>query len=104
MAAPGYTFVSVSTAKPGRFDDLVALARGANEAMDGKIDGLIGRQTSADKDGNTVVVWSTFETKKDLYDWLSSEEGAASHGDESDMTDIIETFTMYELEPVSNNL
>lgn len=57
MTTPGYTFVSVSTAKPGKLDN-----------------------------------------------WLASAEGAESHGDGDDMSDVIETFEMYDLDPVSSRL
>ena len=36
--------------------------------MDGKVDGLIARQVSVDRDRNTVVVWVTFDRKESLYD------------------------------------
>ena len=104
MTTPGYTFVSISTAKPGRLDDLIEIARRPSEIMDGNVPGLLARQTSVDRERNTVIVWTTFEKKSDLYDWLSSAEGAASHGEGSDMNDIIETFEMYDLEPVSSRL
>ena len=104
MATPGYTFVSVSTAKPGKLDDLVELARKPSEIMDGRAPGLIARQTSIDRERNTVIVWTTFERKSDLYDWLASAEGAASHGDGDDMSEIIDTFEMYDLDPVSSRL
>lgn len=104
MSTPGYTFVSVSTAKPGKLDDLIALARQPSETMDGKAPGLIARQTSVDRERNTVIVWTTFEQKSDLYDWLATSEGAESHGEGVDMNDIIATFEMYDLEPVSSRL
>ena len=37
MTTAGYTFTSVSTAKPGRLDDLVAIARRPSELMEGKV-------------------------------------------------------------------
>lgn len=104
MTTPGYTFVSVSTAKPGRLGDLVELARQPSEAMDGKAPGLIARQTSVDRERNTVIVWTTFEKKSDLYDWLATSQGAESHGEGEDMSDIIATFEMYDMEPVSTRL
>ena len=104
MAVPGYTFTSISTAKPGRLDDLVALARRPSELMEGKVPGMIARQTSVDRDRNTVIVWVTFENRSDLYDYLASPEGQADHGEGEDMSEIIETFQMYDLEPVSSRL
>lgn len=107
MATPGYTFTSISTARPGRLDDLVALASRPGELMEGKVPGMIARQTAVDRERNTVVVWVTFENKSDLYDYLASPEGAADHGegeDGEDMAEIIETFEMYDLEPVSGRL
>ena len=104
MTTPGYTFVSVSTAKPNRLDDLVRIARRPSELMDGKVAGLLGRQVSVDRDRNTVIVWTTFENKSDLYDWLETAEGQQDHGGEEGMTEIIETFEMYDLEPVSGRL
>jgi hypothetical protein len=100
---PGYTFVSVSTAKPGRLDDLCDLARGPAERMEGKVPGLLARQVSVDRDRNTVVVWVTFDRKESLYDFLASEEGKRDHGEGDDMS-CIETFAMYDLVPVSQRL
>ena len=104
MSTPGYTFVSVSTAKPGRLDDLVELARRPSELMDDQVEGLLGRQVSVDRERNTVIVWTTFEKKSDLYEWLETDQGKEDHGEEQDMTAIIETFEMYDLEPVSGRL
>ncbi len=104
MTDPTYTFVSVSTAKPGRLDDLVELARRPSELMDGKVPGLVARQVSVDRERNTVVVWVTFHTRKDLYDHLATEQGRDDHGEDVDMTDVIDTFEMYDLTPVSGRL
>ncbi|MEZ5237434.1 MAG: hypothetical protein R2716_00195 [Microthrixaceae bacterium] len=104
MTEPSYTFVSVSTAKPGRIDDLVELARAPSERMEGKVPGMIARQVSVDRARNTVVVWVTFARRSDLYDYLGTEQGKADHGEDHDMTDIIETFEMYDLTPVSGRL
>lgn len=104
MTQPGYTFTSVSTAKPGRLDDLVAIARRPSELMEGKVPGLIARQVSVDRDRNTVIVWTTFERKSDLYDYLATAEGQDDHEGDVDMNKIIETFEMYDLEPVSTRL
>ncbi|MCA9661624.1 MAG: hypothetical protein KC486_25010 [Myxococcales bacterium] len=100
---PGYTFVSVSTAKPGQLDRLVEIARLPSEKMDG-VPGLIARQVSVDRPRNTVVVWTTFDRKETLYDYLASPEGRAGHDDVPDMDAIIDTFHMYDLEPVSGRL
>ena len=104
MTAPTYTFVSVSTAKPGRLDDLAALASRPSEQMDGKVAGMLARQVSVDRDRNTVVVWVTFARRSDLYDYLATDEGKDDHGEGHDMGDIIETFEMYDLTPVSSRL
>jgi len=104
MKQPGYTFTSVSTAKPGRLDDLVAIARRPSERMEGKVTGLIARQVSVDRERNTVIVWTTFESKSDLYDYLATAEGQDDHEGDVDMTEIIESFEMYDLEPVSTRL
>ena len=104
MTDPTYTFVSVSTAKPGRLDDLVALARTPSERMEGKVPGMLARQVSVDRDRSTVVVWVTFADRSDLYDHLASEEGRTDHGEDQEMADIIETFEMYDLTPVSGRL
>ena len=104
MPTPGYTFVSVSTATPGRLDDLVELARRPSELMDGAVPGLIARQVSVDRDRNTVVVWVTFAAKSDLYDWLATDRGRRDHGEDQDMATVIESFEMYDLEPVSGRL
>jgi len=100
--APGYTFVSLSTAAPGRLDELVALARKPNEGMDGRVPGLIARQVGVDRDRNAVVVWSTFDTKASLYDYLETEAAKRDHED-GDMS-CIASFAMYDLEPVSSRL
>ena len=104
MTTPGYTFVSVSTAHPGKLDDLVDLARRPSELMDGQVPGLVARQVSVDRDRNTVIVWVTFENKSDLYDWLATDQGRHDHSEDQDMTATIDTFQMYDLEPVSGRL
>ena len=104
MTEPSYTFVSVSTAKPGRLDDLAELASKPSEKMEGKVPGMLARQVSVDRDRNTVVVWVTFSDRSDLYDYLATEEGRDDHGEGDDMTDIIDTFDMYDLTPVSGRL
>ncbi len=101
---PTYTFVSVSTAKPGRLDDLCRIASAPSERMDGKVDGLIARQVSVDRDRNTVVVWVTFDRKESLYDFLQTEQGRQDHGEDEPMEDIIETFEMFDCTPISGRL
>jgi hypothetical protein len=101
---PGYTFVSVSTAKPGRLDDLCRIASRPSEQMDGKVPGLVARQVSVDRERNTVVVWVTLDRKESLYDYLATAEGKDDHGESEDMSAIIDTFTMYDLVPVSGRL
>ena len=104
MTEPTYTFVSVSTAKPGRLDDLVQLARRPSEAMEGVVPGMVARQVGVDRDRNAVVVWVTFSQRSDLYDHLATEQGRHDHGEDEDMGDIIETFEMYDLTPVSGRI
>ena len=101
--SPGYTFVSVSTAAPGRLDELVELARRPSERMDGKIDGLLARQVGVDRERNAVVVWVTFDRKESLYDYLQTEDGKRDHGEDEDMS-CIASFEMYDLSPVSGRL
>lgn len=100
---PGYTFVSVSTAKPGQLDRLVEIARLPSEKMDG-VPGLIARQVSVDRSRNTVVVWTTFDRKETLYDYLETPAGKSGHDDVADMEAVIDTFHMYDLDPVSGRL
>lgn len=105
MADPTYTFVSVSTAKPGRLDDLVRIARQPSELMDAKLAGVVARQVGVDRERNSVVVWVTFDKKQTLYDYLATEQGKQDHGeDDPEMNDIIETFEMFDLDPVSGRL
>ncbi len=104
MTEPTYTFVSVSTAKPGRLDDLVHLASRPSEQMEGKVPGMLARQVGVDRDRNTVVVWVTFADRSDLFDYLATEEGRDDHGEGVDTTDVIDTFEMYDLTPVSGRL
>lgn len=104
FAVPSYTFVSVSTARPGRLDDLVELARRPSEKMEGKVPGMLARQVGVDRERNAVVVWVTFSARSDLYDYLATEQGRSNHGEDHDMTDVIETFEMYDLTPVSGRL
>lgn len=104
MIAPSYTFVSVSTAKPGRLDDLARLASAPSEKMEGIVPGMLARQVGVDRSRNTVVVWVTFTDRSDLYDYLATERGRDDHGEADDLTEIIETFEMYDLTPVSGRL
>ncbi|GEM_PF-1713847 len=98
-----YTFVSVSTAKPGKLDDLVRIASSPSELMDEHVDGLLARQVSVDTSKNTVVVWVTFDKRESMMEYLNTEQGQDEHGDE-DMDSILETFTMYDLTPKSQRL
>lgn len=104
MTQPTYTFVSVSTARPGRLDELARLASEPSEKMEGKVPGMLARQVGVDPDRNTVVVWVTFARRSDLYDYLATEEGQDDHGEGHDMADIIDTFEMYDLTPVSSRV
>jgi hypothetical protein len=98
---PGYTFVSVSTAHPGRLDQLIALASAPSEKMEGKVDGMLARQVGVDRERNSVVVWVTFDKKETLYDWLETQQGKSDHGEEEDMSDVIASFEMYDVTPMS---
>lgn len=104
MNYPTYTFVSVSTAKPGKFEDLVRIAKAPTSKMDKKSEGLLAYQVSADQDKNTVIVWATFDKKDTLYSFLETEEGKDDHGENEEMESIIESFVMYDLEPISGRL
>jgi len=104
MNNPTYTFVSVSTAKPGKLDDLIRIAKAPTIKMDQKSDGLIAYQVSVDKERNSVIVWSTFDKKETLYNFLSTDEGKDDHGENEDMDSIIDTFVMYDLDPVSGRI
>lgn len=101
---PTYTFMSRSTAKPGKFDDLVRITKAPPQALDSDTDGVIAYQVSADQERNSVVVWVTLDRKETLYDYLASEKGAAAHGSEEEMAEIIETFEMFDLTPVVGRL
>ncbi|MEZ4920283.1 MAG: hypothetical protein R2792_14365 [Saprospiraceae bacterium] len=103
MNNPTYTFVSVSTAKPGKLDELIRIAKAPTEKMDEKVDGLIARQVGVDRERNTVIVWATFDKKETLYNFLETEQGKDDHGENEDMS-CIDTFVMYDLEPVSGRL
>lgn len=103
MEKAGYTFVSVSTAQPGRLDELAEIAAAPSEKMDGKVPGLLARQVGVDRERNTVVVWVTFDTKESLYDYLESDEGKKDHGEDDDMSSIA-TFEMYDLVPVGGRI
>lgn len=72
--------------------------------MEGKVPGMLARQVGVDREQNTVVVWVTFADRSDLYDYLATDEGQDDHGEGDDMTDIIDTFEMYDLTPVSGRL
>ena len=104
MNNPTYTFVSVSTAKPGKLEDLIRIAKAPTMKMDKKSDGLLAYQVSVDRERNSVVVWATYDKKETLYNFLETEQGKDDHGENEDMESIIETFVMYDLEPVSGRL
>jgi len=104
MQDPTFTFVSVSTAKPGRLDDLVRVASRPNELMGQRVEGVVGRQVAVDHQRNTVVVWATFADKEPLYAYLESDEGKRDHVGDEDLSEIIDTFEMYEMTPVSGQI
>ena len=101
---PTYTFMSISTAKPGKLDDLVRIASSPSEMMDETVEGLLARQVSVDTARNSVVVWVAFDKKETMMDYLETEQGQNEHGDQAEMDSIIETFTMYDLSPQSQRL
>ena len=101
---PTYTFVSVSTAKPGKLDELIRIGKAPSEKMDAKLDGVIARQVGVDRERNSVVVWVTLDKKETLYNYLETEQGKKDHGEDEDLESIIETFVMYDLEPLSGRL
>lgn len=101
---PGYTFMSKSTAKPGKLDDLIRITCAPPKALDAAVDGVIGWQVSVDRERNTVVVWTTCRDKAVVYDYLASDAGKANHGDEEEMGRIIETFEMFDLTPQAGRL
>jgi hypothetical protein len=103
MNKPTYTFVSVSTAKPGRLDELIRIAKAPSEKMDQHLDGVIARQVGVDRERNTVVVWATFDKKETLYNYLETEKGKDDHGENEDMS-CIDSFVMYDLEPLGGRL
>lgn len=104
MQNPTFTFVSVSTAKPGRLDDLVRVASRPNELLGEKVEGVVARQVSVDRERNAVVVWATFAQKEPLYAYLASDEGKRDHVGDEDLAEIIDTFEMYEMTPVSGQI
>ena len=104
MNNPTYTFVSVSTAKPGKLEELIRIAKAPTLKMDKRSDGLLAYQVSVDKERNSVIVWSTFDKKETLYDFLETEQGKEDNGENEDMESIIETFVMYDLQPISQRL
>lgn len=57
-----------------------------------------------DRERNSVIVWVTFDKKETLYDYLKTDQGKDDHGEGDDMESIIESFVMYDLEPVSGRL
>jgi quinol monooxygenase YgiN len=104
MNNPTYTFVSISTPKEGKMDELIRITKSPTEKMDQKTDGLIARQVSVDRDRNTVVVWATFDNKATLYDYLETQQGQDDHGEHEDMESIVDTFLMYDLEPLNGRV
>lgn len=101
---PTYTFMSKSTAKPGKLDDLVRITSTPPAAMDADVDGVVAWQVSVDRERNTVVVWTTCRDKAVVYDYLASDKGRANHGDEDEMAEIIATFEMFDLTPMAGRL
>lgn len=101
---PAYTFMSRSTAKPGKFDDLVRITQSPPASLDRDTDCVIAYQVAADRERNSVVVWATLRDKETMYDYLASDQGKAAHGDTAEMEEIIDTFEMFDLTPVVGRL
>jgi hypothetical protein len=101
---PTYTFLSISTPKPGKMDDLIRIAGAPSVKADQHLDAVIARQVSVDYEKNTVVVWMTLDSKEALYEYLQTEHGKEDHGEHEYMSEIIETFTMYDLTPINGRL
>ncbi|MCB1330491.1 MAG: hypothetical protein KDK28_14120 [Maritimibacter sp.] len=101
---PAYTFMSKSTAKPGKLDDLVRITSAPPRALDDAVEGVVAWQVSVDRERNTVVVWTTCRDKAVVYDYLATDAGKANHGDEDEMAAIIDTFEMFDLTPVTGRL
>ena len=99
-----YTFMSRSTAKPGRFDDLVRIATAPPAAIDRDTGGVVAYQVAADRSRNSVVVWVTMDRKETMDAYLASSKGQAEHGDAAEMAEIIETFEMFDLTPLAGRL
>lgn len=102
--SPSYTFVSVSTAKPGKLEELVRITKKPSELMDEHTNGIVARQVGVDESRNSVVVWVTFDKKETLYNYLDTPQGKSDHGEDEDMESIIDSFEMYDLTPVSGRL
>jgi hypothetical protein len=101
---PEYTFMSRSTAKHGKLDDLIRITSAPPAALDRDTDGVIAWQVAVDRERNSVVVWTTCRDKAVVYDYLASDKGKANHGDEAEMAEIIETFEMFDMTPVAGRL
>ena len=97
--SPTYTFMSRSTAKPGRFDDLVLITKTPPAALDRDTEGVIAWQVASDREQNSVVVWVTMDHKDTMDAYLASSKGQAEHGDTGEMAEIIETFEMFNWTP-----
>jgi hypothetical protein len=80
------------------------MASEPSEKMEGVVEGMLGRQIGIDEERNAVVVWTTFDRKESLYDYLSTEAGRNNHGNEKEMAEVIDSFTMYDLTPVSGRI
>lgn len=101
---PNYTFVSKSTAKPGRFDDLLRIVQDPPQTITKNLDGPVLYQVGQDRDRNTVIIWVTMTDKQAMYDYLASPLGQANHGSAEEMDAIIESFEMFDLTPTVQNV
>ncbi len=101
---PNYTFMSRSTAKPGRLEDLIRITSAPPKTMAETLDAPILYQVSVDRSRNSVVVWTTLSDKDTLYNYLATPAGQSGHGDPQEMEEIIETFEMFDLTPVGQNI
>jgi predicted ABC-type transport system involved in lysophospholipase L1 biosynthesis ATPase subunit len=77
---PTYTFMSRSTAKPGRFEDLVCIAKTPPAALDRDTGGVIAYQVAADREQNSVVVWVTLDRKATMTTTWRRRKGRANTG------------------------
>lgn len=101
---PTYTFMSKSTAKEGKLDDLIRIACEPPKAIAKNLGKPVTYQVSVDRERNTVVVWVSLPDKESLYTYLETAQGQDDHSTQEDQNDIIDTFEMYDLTPQIQNV